>query len=79
MKGKSVSLYNRVKLHSALALTALMLSPGFAFASGGGSDFDSSAVLAKIAANVLIGVGIIGAFILGLWTLRTMGLLKPKG
>jgi hypothetical protein len=38
--------------------------------------FTASDVISKIIDNTLIVVTLIGAFILGVWTLRSMGLLK---
>lgn len=46
----------------------------FAFAQESG--FDSSAITAKITENTATAVAVIGAFIVGIWTLKTMGLLK---
>lgn len=60
-----------------VALLSLLASP--AFAATPPSTFDESAISDKITAYVLIGVGLAGAWILGLWTLRVMGFLKPKG
>lgn len=56
---------------------ALVSAAPFAFAQTG--DFDSADILAKIGQNVTIAVGIVAAMILGVWTLRSMGLLKGRG
>lgn len=62
---------------AAIACTALV--PGFAFASGGGSGFDSSTIISKINENSGTAVMIIGAMVLAVWGLRSMGLLKGRG
>lgn len=61
---------------AAIAGTALV--PGFAFASGGGS-FDSASITAKITENAATATLIVGAMILAVWGLRSMGLLKGRG
>lgn len=53
--------------------TAAVLS-GAAAASGGG--FDESTITAKIAENGATAVLIVGAMILALWGIKSMGLLK---
>lgn len=65
-------------LTAKAAVVGTALVPGFAFASGG-SGFDSSDILAKITENSGIAVAIIGAMILAVWGLRSMGLLKGRG
>jgi hypothetical protein len=64
-----------------LALVMLMAVPPVAFATGGGTpdSFDSAAILALIAAFLAIAVLLYGAWIAGLWTMKVLGLLKPKG
>jgi hypothetical protein len=52
--------------------TGLLLAGGSAMATA----FDSAPITSKITENVGVAVVIIGAFILGRWTLRSMGLLK---
>lgn len=54
--------------------TGLTVAAGSAMATP--AAFDSTAITAKITENVGVAVVIIGAFILGRWTLRSMGLLK---
>lgn len=54
----------------------LALGTGSALASGG---FDSSTITAKITENQGIAIGIIGAMILAVWALRSMGLLRGRG
>lgn len=49
----------------------------FAFAQESG--FDPATITAKITENTGIAVGIVGALILGVWTLRSMGILKRGG
>lgn len=69
-KQKAASLRGK----AAAVGTAAVMGVGSAMASGGG--FDSSAITSAITTNVGIASGIIGAFILGVWTLRSLGLLK---
>lgn len=69
-KQKAASLRGK----AAAVGTAALAGAGSAMASGGG--FDSSAITSAITTNVGIASGIIGAFILGVWTLRSLGLLK---
>ena len=57
----------------AVGATALTMSGG-AFAQSGG--FDESSVIAKITEYGATGVAIVGTFILALWGLKSMGLLK---
>lgn len=56
----------------AAGATALTVSGG-AFAQDG---FDAASITSAITTNTGIAVGFVGAFILGVWTLRAMGLLK---
>lgn len=62
--------------------SALLAGAGTAVASlaasASGTGFDSSSITTKITENTATAVLIIGAFILGIWTLRTMGLLKKS-
>ncbi len=38
--------------------------------------FDAAAIESAITSNTAIAVGLVGLFILGVWSLRAMGLLK---
>ena len=58
--------------------TTLMLSAPFAMAGGGGGDFDGTEVIAKIVTYTAVGVAILGAFALGRWTLRALGIIGGK-
>lgn len=57
------------------AVVGTALVSGSALAGGGGG-FDGSAIESAITTNTGIAVGLVAAFILGIWTLRAMGLLK---
>ena len=61
------------KFHAVTGGVALVPAAGMAMAQ---DAFDATEIEAKIASNTLVAVGLIGAFILGVWTLRSMGLLK---
>lgn len=65
-------------LGTKAAIVGTAMVPGFAFASGGGG-FDPADVQAQITSNTGIAVGIVGLMILGVWSLRSMGLLKGRG
>lgn len=65
------------KSNAAMFATALMLSPAFAMASGGG-DFDGTEVISKIVTYTAVGVAILGAFALGRWTLRALGIIGGR-
>lgn len=65
-----------VKAKGYMLATALMLSPGFAIAGGG--DFDGTAIVTKVTTYTAVGVLILGAFALGRWTLRALGLIGGK-
>jgi hypothetical protein len=56
--------------------TATCLAVVGTFAALPALAFTASDVTSKITDNTLIAVTLIGAFILGVWTLRSMGLLK---
>lgn len=64
-----------LRAKAAAAGTGLMVAAGSALASTS-TAFDSGPITSKITENVGVAVVIIGAFILGRWTLRSMGLLK---
>ena len=53
----------------------LMVAAGSAMATPT-AGFDTSGIVAKIEANTEAALLLVGAFILGVWTLRSMGLLK---
>ena len=63
-----------VKQKAVAAGTALATLSGSALAAGGG--FDSSSIVTKITENAAEAALVIGAFILAVWGLRAMGLLK---
>lgn len=52
-----------------------LAASGMAMASGGGG-FDSATVISKIEENAGTAALILGAFILAIWGLRSMGLFK---
>src|SRR5690606_9758971 len=72
---KNFNVRERAKRVAAAVGTAAAVAGGSAFAGGGGG-FESSAITSAITTHVGIASGIIGAFILGVWTLRSLGLLK---
>ncbi|AUZ51163.1 hypothetical protein VWY37_20545 [Xanthomonas citri pv. citri] len=75
---KAKSAVSNAKTAAILGSTALMAMPGFAFASGGGGDFDGTAIIGKVTTYTAIGVTILAAFALGRWTLRALGLIGGK-
>ncbi len=58
----------------AVGTTAMVVA-----GSASAQSFDSSSIITKITDNALVATGIIGAFILAVWGLRSMGLLKGRG
>ncbi|WP_223621035.1 hypothetical protein [Lysobacter sp. ESA13C] len=64
-----VSTFHKMQLAAVL----LALSP-FAMAA----DFDGTEIVTKVVAYTAVGVLILGAFALGRWTLRAMGLIGGK-
>lgn len=78
MKQRFLNGYQNAKTRAAMVGTAVMLSPAFAMASGGGSDFDGTAIVEKVVTYTAIGVTILAAFALGRWTLRALGLIGGK-
>lgn len=62
----------------AAAGTALVASSGAAMASVP-APFDSASIITKIEENAATGALIIGAFILAVWGLRSMGLFRGRG
>ncbi|MGD6394933.1 hypothetical protein VWP32_22830 [Xanthomonas citri pv. citri] len=75
---KAKSAVSNAKTAALVGSTALMAMPGFAFASGGGGDFDGTAIVSKVVTYTAIGVTILAAFALGRWTLRALGLIGGK-
>lgn len=62
------------KFHAMTGGAALVPLSGMALAQDGG--FDASEITASITSYTATAVGLVGAFILGVWSLRAMGLLK---
>lgn len=75
---KAKSAASNAKTAAVVGSTALMAMPGFAFASGGGGDFDGGEIVSKVVTYTAIGVTILAAFALGRWTLRALGLIGGK-
>jgi hypothetical protein len=75
VKGHLVSVATNTRAKAAAVGSTAMVAAGSAFAGGGGG-FDASAIEAAIDANKTIALGVIGAFILAVWALRSMSLLK---
>ena len=71
-----VQRFTNAKAATLAALTAVMLSPGMALAQSG--DFDPAPIITKFVTYTAIGVTLLGAFALGVWTLRAMGLIGGK-
>lgn len=61
------------KFHAVTGGAALVPLSGMALAQDG---FDAAEITAAITQYTGIAVGLVGAFILGVWSLRAMGLLK---
>lgn len=61
------------KFHAVTGGAALVPLSGMALAQDG---FDASEITASITTYTATAVGLVGAFILGVWSLRAMGLLK---
>lgn len=68
---------SNVKAKAAAVGTGLMVAAGSALATP--PAFDSSSITTKITENAATATLIIGAFILAVWGLRSMGLLKGRG
>lgn len=62
------------KFHAVTGGAALVPLSGMALAQDGG--FDASEVQSLITTYTATAVGIAGLFILGVWSLKSMGLLK---
>lgn len=67
------------KVKAALMLALLAMFTGPAFASGGGSGFDVSAIISMFVEYTGYAVALIGAWALAIWSLRAMGLLTRRG
>lgn len=78
MKQRFLTGYQNARTRANLVGTAVMLSPAFAMASGGGGDFDGTEIISKVVTYTAIGVSILAAFALGRWTLRALGLIGGK-
>lgn len=61
------------KFHAVTGTAALATLPGMAFAQ---DAFDAAEITGLITQYTGIAVGVIGAFAVGVWSLRAMGLLK---
>lgn len=74
LKARARAAFNSAKAKAVAVGGTAMVASGSALATPGG--FDSSAITSAITSNVATAVVVIGAFIVGVWTLRAMGLLK---
>ncbi|WP_223495079.1 hypothetical protein [Stenotrophomonas indicatrix] len=74
IKGLVALMNNKAKSAAMLTGTMLAVSPAFAFAA----DFDGTEVISKIVTYTGVGVAILGAFALGRWTLRALGIIGGK-
>lgn len=70
---RAANLTRSAKFHAATGGAALVPLSGMALAQDG---FDAAEITAAITQYTGIAVGLVGAFILGVWSLRAMGLLK---
>ena len=61
------------KFHAVTGGVALVPAAGMAMAQ---DAFDAAEITGKITQYTGIAVGVIGAFAVGVWSLRAMGLLK---
>ncbi|MCE7031358.1 hypothetical protein LY625_01735 [Lysobacter sp. GX 14042] len=77
LRDRASSFVNSTKAKAYAAGGLAASAAPFAFAQD--SAFDPAAITAKITENTGIAVGIVGALILGVWTLRSMGILKRGG
>ena len=68
---------NTMKKNAGLALvTGAALSAGSAFAQSAGGGFDSAEVITAIAVTASAGLAIYGAYILGRWGIKALGLVE---
>ncbi|MBN5028335.1 hypothetical protein JY419_02695 [Stenotrophomonas maltophilia] len=74
VKGFLGRMGNKAKSAAMMTGTMLAVSPAFAFAA----DFDGTEVISKIVTYTGVGVAILGAFALGRWTLRALGIIGGK-
>lgn len=72
---RAANLTRSAKFHAATGGAALVPLSGMALAQDS-SGFDAAEITAAITEYTGIAVGLVGAFILGVWSLRAMGLLK---
>lgn len=70
---RAVGVARSAKFHAVTGGVALVPAAGMALAQDG---FDSSTIESQITSNTAIAVSLVGLFILGVWSLRSMGLLK---
>ena len=71
---RAANVTRSAKFHAATGGAALVPLSGMALAQDNG--FDAAEITAAITQYTGIAVGLVGAFILGVWSLRAMGLLK---
>ena len=71
---RAANLAGSAKFHAATGGAALVPLSGMAFAQE--SAFDASEISTLITTYTATAVGLVGVFILGVWSLRAMGLLK---
>ncbi|KAB7775659.1 hypothetical protein [Xanthomonas sp. LMG 12460] len=67
--------FGSAKTAVVVGLTALTVMPGFAMAAG---DFDGSDIISKVVTYTAVGVSILGAFALGRWTLKALGIIGGR-
>ncbi|WP_294991048.1 hypothetical protein [uncultured Stenotrophomonas sp.] len=72
INGLLATLSNKAKSAAIVTGSTLAVSPAFAFAAG---DFDGVEVIAKVVTYTAVGVSMVGAFILGRWTLKALGVI----
>lgn len=76
IKHKVAGVVAGTRAKAAAVGTTAMVAAGSAMAGGGGSGFDPSEITSKIVEYTGYGVTLIGAYALGRWSLRAMGLIK---
>lgn len=74
IKGLLARMSNKAKSAAMMTGTMLAVSPTFAFAA----DFDGTEIITKVIAYTAVGVSILGAFALGRWTLKALGIIGGK-
>lgn len=70
---RAADMARSAKFHAVTGGAALVPLSGMALAQDG---FDASEIQTAITTYTATAVGLVGAFILGVWSLRAMGLLK---